>query len=144
MKAVVQRVASARVEVEGEIVGEIGRGLLVYLGCAPGDDESKAARLAKRVVEARVFADEQGRMNLDLAAAAGSLLVVSQFTLLGDTSQRRPYFGGALAPAPAEALYRFFQEEVRRLGFSVASGRFGAHMLVTAGVDGPVTLLYEQ
>lgn len=144
MRAVVQRVRDAKVEVDGRTTGAIDRGLLVYLGCAPGDDEAKADLLAKRIVEARVFADDAGRMNLALDAVAGGLLVVSQFTLFGDTTQRRPFFGGALEPVRAEALYRRFVDAARARGVVVGTGEFGAHMRVTATNDGPVTLLYEQ
>ena len=144
MRAVVQRVLDAAVEVDGAIVGAIPHGLLVYLGCAPGDDEAKAAQLAKRIVQARVFADPAGKMNLDLAATGGGVLVVSQFTLLGDTTQRRPYFGGALEPVRAEALYERFLQEARALGPVVQAGSFGAHMRVTATNDGPITLVYEH
>ena len=144
MRAVVQRVLAARVEVDGAVVGAIPHGLLVYLGCAPGDDEAKAAQLARRVVQARVFADPAGKMNRDLAQTGGALLVVSQFTLLGDTTQRRPFFGGALEPVRAAELYARFLTEARALGPQVEAGSFGAHMLVTATNDGPITLIYEQ
>lgn len=144
MRAVVQRVLAARVEVDGAIVGAIPHGLLVYLGCAPGDDETKAAQLARRVVQARVFADPAGKMNRDLAQTGGALLVVSQFTLLGDTTQRRPFFGGALEPVRAAELYERFLTAARALGPKVEAGSFGAHMLVTATNDGPITLIYEQ
>jgi D-aminoacyl-tRNA deacylase len=144
MRVVVQRVDGARVEVDGAVVGAIDRGLLAYVGFGAGDDAAVAKRLLSRVLVARVFPDDAGRMNLDLAAICGVLLLVPQFTLYGDVSQRRPYFGGALAPDSASKLFdelvAFAQKETPR----VAAGRFGAHMRVVATNDGPVTLLYEE
>ncbi|HYC76550.1 MAG TPA: D-aminoacyl-tRNA deacylase [Planctomycetota bacterium] len=144
MRAVVQRVLEASVEVDGARVGAIGRGLLVFVGCAPGDDASKADALARRLVQARIFPDAAGRMNLDVIATGGSVLAVSQFTLLGDTSQRRPYFGGALEPAAAARLYDRFLAAVKQLNVPIAAGVFGAHMRVASVNDGPVTLIYEE
>ena len=144
MKAVVQRVLRARVTVDEAVVGEIAHGLVVFLGVAPADSEATAAALARRIVAARVFSDDDGRMNRSLADVAGSMLVVSQFTLLGDTNQRRPYFGAAAPPAQADALYQHFVACARASGTTVATGRFGAHMLIDSVNDGPVTLLYKE
>ncbi len=144
MRAVVQRVSSARVEVDGVKVGEIGRGLFVLLGVARGDIEKQVLALAKKIVELRVFADEHGKMNLALTDVGGACLVVSQFTLLADTSRgRRPYFGEAEDGARAHELCRLFAAAVRDLGVSVAEGRFGADMQVTLCNDGPVTICLE-
>jgi len=144
MRAVVQRVREARVEVAGEVVGRIGAGLLVLLGVARADDEGSARALATRIVGLRIFDDDAGRMNLSLADTGGEMLVVSQFTLLGDTrSGRRPSWSAA-APGPeAEPLYRAFVARVRELGPTVAEGRFGADMDVHLVNRGPVTLLVE-
>ncbi len=144
MKAVVQRVLRASVTVDGAIVGEIGRGLLVFLGAAPGDDVAIAEALALRIAQARIFADENGRMNRSLAEVDGRMLVVSQFTLLGDTSQRRPAFIGALEPVQAKQLYERFVAKASALAGPVATGVFGAHMIVESQNDGPVTLLYHE
>ena len=144
MRAVVQRVLRARVAVGGRTAGEIGRGLLVFLGAGHGDSEKQAADLARRIANARIFADDAGRMNLAIADAGGEIMVVSQFTLLADTRQRRPSFTGALEPARAEALYEHFVAAVRELGHKVATGVFGAHMEVESVNDGPVTFLYDE
>lgn len=143
MRAVVTRVREAAVAVGGETVGAIGPGFLVLLGVGPEDTEDTARRLAEKVCHLRVFEDAGGKMNLDLAAVGGSVLVVSQFTLYADLSSRRPSFSKAAAPALAEALYENFIQHVRELGFSVAHGVFGAHMEVTSLNDGPVTLCFE-
>ncbi len=144
MKAVVQRVSSARVTVDGELTGAIGSGLLVFLGVAPTDTAIQAVSLARRIVNARVFADDAGRMNRSVIDSGGAILAISQFTLLGDTTQRRPYFGGAMAPQPASEIYDRFCEAIRAENLSCATGRFGAHMLVENINDGPVTLLYDE
>jgi D-tyrosyl-tRNA(Tyr) deacylase len=144
MRAVVQRVIRARVTAGGSIAGEIGRGLLVYLGAGTGDTEGVADDLARRIANARIFGDAAGKMNLSLADAGGELLVVSQFTLLADTRQRRPSFTGALEPRLAEALYERFIAASTALGHRVARGVFGAHMEVESVSDGPVTLVYEE
>ena len=143
MRAVVQRVSEARVEVAGEVVGRIGLGMLVLLGVGREDDEASARALATRIAQLRVFDDGQGRMNLALADVGGAMLVVSQFTLWGDTNAgRRPSWSRA-APGPqAEPLYRTFVEHVRGLGIEVAEGRFGADMDVHLVNRGPVTLLF--
>lgn len=143
MRAVVQRVSEARVEVAAEVVGRIGHGMLVLLGVGREDDEAAAKQLATRIAQLRIFDDAQGRMNLALADVGGAMLVVSQFTLWGDTNAgRRPSWSRA-APGPqAEPLYRTFVEHVRALGIEVAEGRFGADMDVHLVNRGPVTLLF--
>lgn len=143
MKAVVTRVANARVEIEGKINGSIDRGFLVLLGVGPQDDEKIAKKLADKICNLRVFEDENEKMNLDLAAVGGSLLVVSQFTLYADTSSRRPGFSGAAKPDLAIPLYEYFMECCRQRGFQVEHGEFGADMQVFSQNDGPVTILLE-
>ncbi len=141
MRAVLQRVSRARVDVEGETVGEIGQGLLVLLGVAQGDGEAEAELLAKKCVDLRIFADEAGKMNRSLLDVGGGCLVVSQFTLLAECRKgRRPFFGAAEAPERAEALCQHFAQAVRSSGVEVASGRFGAMMKVEICNDGPVTI----
>ena len=145
MKAVVQRVSQARVTVDGEVVGEIKRGLLVLLGIAVEDGQDDVIFLAQKIVGLRVFEDEQGRMNCSLAEAGGRMLVVSQFTLLGDCRKgRRPSFVKAARPEVAEKLYQSFVAEVRGLGIAAEQGRFQAHMRVELVNDGPVTLLLDS
>jgi D-tyrosyl-tRNA(Tyr) deacylase len=145
VRAVVQRVSRAEVRVSGEVVGRIGRGLLVLVGAGQGDNESDAVYLADKVLGLRIFADEAGQMNRGLAEVGGALLVVSQFTLYGDCRKgRRPSFVEALAPEPAEALYRSFVEHARRSGIPVETGRFRAMMEVDLVNDGPVTLLVDS
>lgn len=143
MRAVVTRVASASVTIDGKINGQIGRGFLVLLGVGPDDTEAQARRLADKVCGCRVFEDENGKMNLNLAAVGGSLLVVSQFTLYADLKSRRPGFSHAAKPDLAIPLYETFMEACRELGFSVEHGEFGADMQVESVNDGPVTLLYD-
>jgi D-tyrosyl-tRNA(Tyr) deacylase len=143
VRAVVQRVLHSRVVVDGAAVGAIGRGLLVLLGAAPGDDEKTADELARRIVNARIFPDETGRMNRSLVDVGGEILVVPQFTLLADTTQRRPSFIGAMEPVRANELYERFRAAARKGVPRVEGGRFGAHMEVELVNDGPVTLIYE-
>jgi D-aminoacyl-tRNA deacylase len=144
MRAVVQRVTAARVEVAGQIVGSIERGLVAFVGIGKGDGEAEARYLVDKVIELRVFEDEQGKMNRALGEVAGGLLVVSQFTLYGDTSRgRRPGFDRAMPPAEAERLYDHFVTLARARHSPVATGRFGADMRVLVDNDGPVTLLLE-
>ena len=143
MKAVVTRVSSASVTIEGRVNGAIDRGYLVLLGVAPEDTEEAAVKLADKICNLRVFDDENGKMNLDLAAVGGSLLVVSQFTLLADTSSRRPGFSHAARPDAAIPLYERFMARCRERGFPVAHGEFGADMQVASVNDGPVTILFE-
>ena len=145
MRAVVQRVSRAAVSVDGESTGAIGSGLCVLLSVGPDDDDRVAERLAGRVATLRIFPDAAGKMNLDLAAARGAVLVVSQFTLHADTSRgHRPSFLGAAAPAQAAELCRVFCDALRGLGLVVASGRFGAHMQVELVNDGPVTIVLSS
>ena len=143
MRAVVTRVTSASVTVGGEVCGRIGRGFLVLLGVGPNDTEAQAVRLADKVTGLRVFEDENEKMNRNLAAVGGGLLVVSQFTLYADTKSRRPGFTGAAKPDVAIPLYEKFLSECARLGFPPQHGRFGADMQVCSVNDGPVTILLD-
>jgi D-tyrosyl-tRNA(Tyr) deacylase len=141
MRLILQRVAQAAVEVGAERVGAIGRGLLVLAGIEPGGRERPVAAAAAKVRGLRIFDDERGRMNLDVAEAGGEVLVVSQFTLLASTDRgRRPAFTGAARPEVAEPLVARLADELRRLGLRVETGRFGAHMLVSLVNEGPVTI----
>jgi len=145
MRAVVQRVARARVVVDGETVGEIGRGLLVLLGVTHADTAEAAAWLADKVVGLRVFNDADGKMNLGVADVGGGVLVVSQFTLYGDCQKgRRPSFIDAARPEVAVPLYEAFVNGVKALGVPAATGRFGAMMQVELVNDGPVTLIVDS
>ncbi|MCC6748095.1 MAG: D-tyrosyl-tRNA(Tyr) deacylase [Deltaproteobacteria bacterium] len=145
MRAVVQRVRSARVDVGDELVGEIGPGLLVLLGAGQGDTEADVDYLAKKVVGLRCFEDAAANMNLDLLQVNGSLLVVSQFTLYGDCRKgRRPSFIDALEPERAEQLCALFVGKCRELGAPVQTGRFRAMMEVSLVNSGPVTLLLDS
>ena len=143
MRAVVTRVASASVTIAGEVVGEIGRGFLVLLGVGPDDTEAQADKLADKIVGLRVFEDENEKMNLNLSAVGGRLLVVSQFTLYADTKSRRPGFTGAAKPDVAVPLYERFLSACGRLGFPPEHGSFGADMQVASVNDGPVTILLD-
>lgn len=144
MKGLLQRVSQARVEVEGESVGSIDRGLLVLVGIEPQDDESSADKLLKRLLEYRVFTDADGRMNDSLTDVQGGLLLVSQFTLAADTRKgRRPGFSTAAPPDRAEALFNYLVTQARAQHPQVATGRFGADMRVHLVNDGPVTFLLE-
>jgi D-tyrosyl-tRNA(Tyr) deacylase len=145
MRAVVQRVAEASVRVEDEVVGRIGAGLVVLLGVGKGDDEKDAASLADKVVHLRVFDDEAGQMNRSVLETNGSVLVVSQFTLLGDARKgRRPSYTGAAAPEEANRLYERFAARVRESGLEVATGVFRAMMDVALVNRGPVTILLDS
>ncbi|MBU4682751.1 D-tyrosyl-tRNA(Tyr) deacylase [Cedecea davisae] len=140
MIALIQRVTRASVTVEGEVTGEIGPGLLVLLGVEKEDNEQKANRLCERVLGYRIFSDEQGKMNLNVQQAGGSLLVVSQFTLAADTERgMRPSFSGGAAPQEAETLYEYFIERCKQQGIETSTGRFAADMQVSLINDGPVT-----
>ena len=143
MRAVVTRVASASVTIAGKVVGEIGRGFLVLLGVGPDDTEAQADKLADKIVGLRVFEDENEKMNLNLSAVGGRLLVVSQFTLYADTKSRRPGFTGAAKPDVAVPLYERFHSACGRLGFPPEHGSFGADMQVASVNDGPVTILFD-
>jgi len=140
MRAVVTRVRSASVTIDGAVNGQIGQGLLVLLGVGPQDAQAQADKLADKVCGLRIFEDEQGKMNRNLAAVGGAILVVSQFTLYADTKSRRPGFTGAAKPDVAVPLYERFMEECRRRGFAVEHGEFGADMQVISQNDGPVTI----
>lgn len=145
MRVVLQRVSRAEVRIGGEVVGRIGRGLLVLLGVAKGDTVEDARWLAEKVVSLRVFNDDQGKMNRDLIEVNGSLLVVSQFTLHGDCRKgRRPSFVAAADPETAIPLYEAFVQAARALGVPVETGRFGAMMEVELVNDGPVTLILDR
>lgn len=145
MRAVVQRVRSARVTVGRERVGEIGPGLCVLLGIAATDGPQDAERLARRVASLRIFENAEGRLDLDVRAAGGAVLAISQFTLIADTAKgNRPSFSGAARPEVAEPLYEMFCARLREAGLTVATGRFGARMLVETAGDGPVTIVLER
>ena len=143
MRAVVTRVANAKVEIDGKVNGAIDRGFLILLGVGPKDDEKTAQKLAEKICNLRVFEDEQGKMNLSLEQVGGAMLVISQFTLYADTSSRRPGFSKAAKPDLAIPLYERFIDQCRARGFQVAHGRFGADMQVASVNDGPVTILYD-
>ena len=140
MRAVVTRVSSASVVIDGKTAGEIGTGFLVLLGIAPEDTQAQAEKLADKICGLRVFSDEAGKMNLNLEAAGGKLLVVSQFTLYADIKSRRPGFTKAAKPDIAVPLYEHFMDQCRARGFEVAHGEFGADMAVASVNDGPVTI----
>ncbi|QDT69499.1 D-tyrosyl-tRNA(Tyr) deacylase [Planctomycetes bacterium MalM25] len=145
MRAVVQRVSEASVTVEGEVVGQIGPGLMVLLGVAAGDGEAEARWMADKLVGLRIFEDDEGKMNRSLLDTGGGMLVVSQFTLLGDTRKgKRPSFIGAAPPDEANSLYEHFGGLVREAGVEVATGRFRTEMRVALVNEGPVTLVVES
>ena len=143
MRAVVTRVKNASVTIEGRVNGEIGQGFLVLLGVGPNDTEAQAVKMADKICGLRVFEDENGKMNLNLEAVGGSLLVVSQFTLYADTKSRRPSFTGAAKPDLAIPLYEEFLKQCEALGFPPQHGEFGADMAVASVNDGPVTILLD-
>ncbi len=145
MRACIQRVRRAQVTVEGTVHGKIGPGMLVLLGVADGDTAKQAEQLARKIAGLRIFEDPDGKMNLDLADVDGAMLVVSQFTLLGDCRKgRRPSFVDAAPPELAEQLYEVFVETVKGQGGKVATGQFRQHMEVELVNDGPVTLLLDS
>ncbi|MBL8044686.1 MAG: D-tyrosyl-tRNA(Tyr) deacylase [Nitrospira sp.] len=145
MKAVLQRVTRASVEVDGRIVGRIGAGLLVLLGVAKGDEERDLLYLVEKLHTLRIFADDQGKMNRSLVEVGGEVLLVSQFTLLGDTTKgRRPGFDRAAAPDEARTWYEQAVTRLRAVGVKVETGVFGAHMQVELLNDGPVTFLLDS
>jgi D-tyrosyl-tRNA(Tyr) deacylase len=145
MRAVVQRVARARVVIDGQTVGEVGRGMVVLLGVSHDDTAETAAWLADKIVGLRVFNDADGKMNLAVGDVGGGVLVVSQFTLYGDCRKgRRPSFIDAARPEVAVPLYEAFVNAVKALGVPVATGRFGAMMQVELVNDGPVTLILDS
>ncbi len=145
MKALLQRVTTALVTVANEVVGKIGRGLVVFVGVANGDTEKDAQYLAQKTAELRIFADEAGKFNLSALDIKGELLAVSQFTLLADARKgRRPSFADAAPPAQAEALFDHFVEQARATGLKVETGRFRQYMHVEIHNDGPVTILLDS
>ena len=145
MKALLQRVTSASVSVAGEVVGRIGRGLVVFVGVASGDTEKDIQYLAQKLVNLRIFADQEDRFNLSALDIKGELLLVSQFTLLADTRKgRRPSFTDAAPPPQAEELFQQFVEQVKDTGLKVATGRFQQYMQVEIHNDGPVTLMLDS
>ena len=144
MKFVAQRVASAALCVSGELVSEIGRGLVVYLGVKAGDNEKQAEKAMEKVALLRVFEDEAGKMNLSVRDVKGEVLLVSQFTLYGDAKKgNRPSFSEAERPERADALYEHAVSYLRSLGVPVQTGVFGVDMQIEQHNDGPVTIIYE-
>jgi D-aminoacyl-tRNA deacylase len=144
VRAVVQRVAEARVRVADEVVGEIGAGLCVLLGVAHGDEAADAERLAGRVARLRIFENDKGKFDRSVLDTGGAALAVSQFTLVADTAKgNRPSFTAAAAPAEAEQLYETFVAALREVGVHVETGVFGARMRVELVNDGPVTIIFE-
>ena len=145
MRAVVQRVASSRVTVEGETTGKIDKGLMVLLGVADGDTDKDVTYMVDKIVNLRIFEDENDKMNLSLQDIGASLLVVSQFTLLGDCRKgRRPSFIEAARPEMADNLYQKFVDKARSMGIRTETGRFKTHMMVELINDGPVTILVDS
>lgn len=144
MRALIQRVSEASVRVDGEIIGQIGPGLLVFVCAMAGDDATRPAPLAQKIARLRVFRDAADKMNLSLADTGGAALVVSQFTLAADTSRgNRPGFSGAADPATGNDLYLAFVQAMRDLGIPTQTGRFGADMKVSLINDGPVTIMLD-
>ncbi len=145
MRAVVQRVSRAQVTVNGEIIGQIGLGLLVLLGIGRDDTEADAVYLAEKIAGLRVFEDDQGKMNRSVKDVGGSVLAVSQFTLYGDVRRgKRPSFDAAAAPEKARQLYQFFVEQIRGAGLPCETGRFQEMMQVELVNEGPVTILLDS
>jgi len=145
VKALLQRVTSASVSVGGEVVGSIGRGLVVLVGVADGDGDKDIQYLARKIVNLRIFADQEDKFNLSALDIKGELLLVSQFTLLADTRKgRRPSFTGAAPPPRAEALFQQFVDAVRASGLRVATGRFQQYMQLEIHNDGPVTIMLDS
>jgi len=145
MRAVIQRVKESKAIVENQVISTIGKGVLVLLGVGKGDTETDAEYLASKVTEMRVFEDEQGKMNLSVTDVGGSVLVVSQFTLLGDLRKgRRPSFDKAASPDEAKRLYEFFVSRLKALGIPTATGEFQASMEVYLVNEGPVTVLLDS
>jgi D-tyrosyl-tRNA(Tyr) deacylase len=145
MRALIQRVSKASVSIDGETVGKIGKGIVILLGVTHDDSEKDADYLAEKCVNLRIFEDENGKMNLSTIDVGGSALIVSQFTLYGDTRKgRRPSYTDAALPEKAIPLYEYFIEKVKAVGLEVATGRFGASMNVDIHNQGPVTLMVES
>lgn len=145
MIALIQRVSSASVQIHSKSVGQIGKGLLVFLGIEKGDGESEADKLLKKVMAYRVFSDAEDKMNLSVRDISGGLLIISQFTLAAETNRGlRPSFSSALPPAEAEVLYQYFLNQAQAQHDQVACGEFGADMQVSLVNDGPVTFLLKS
>lgn len=145
MRAVIQRVSRGQVEVDGQIVGRVGRGLLVYLGVGRNDGPDDLEYIARKIHAMRIFPDPSGKMNLDVIQAGGGVLVVSNFTLLADVSKgRRPSFVAAADPAVAEPMYEQLCARLREVGLDVQTGRFGAKMSVSATNDGPINIVVDS
>ena len=145
MRAVVQRVSAADVKIDGEVRGKINSGFMVLLGVGEGDTDADLKYIADKIINLRIFGDENGKMNLSLADIGGEMLVISQFTLYGDCSHgRRPYFGDAMNPTDANRMYGEFVEYVRANNIHVETGEFGADMKVTLTNDGPVTIILDS
>jgi len=145
MRAVIQRVSRAHVTVDGKIVGEIGLGLLVFLGVTHADTEADAEYLADKIAGSRIFEDQHGKVNLDTATLGGGILVVSQFTLYGDVRRgKRPSFDAAAPPERARQLYEYFVDRIRAAGLPCQTGRFQEMMQVELVNDGPVTILLDS
>lgn len=145
LKALLQRVAKSSVTVEGKVVGEIAEGLVVLLGVADDDCENDAEYLVDKIVNLRIFSDEQSKFNLSTLQVNGELLVISQFTLLADARKgRRPNFTSAAPQEKAETLYNYFIERLQEKGLKVETGEFGAHMMVEILNDGPVTIMLDS
>ena len=145
MKGLIQRVTSANVVVNGEIVGQIDQGILLLLGVEKEDDKTKADKLLDKVINYRIFGDESGKMNLSLKDIDGELLVVSQFTLVADTAKgKRPGFSKGASPELGEELYNYFVQTANKTGLKIETGQFGADMKVSLTNDGPVTFWLES
>ena len=144
MRALLQRVSEAKVEVDGDLIGQCGKGLMILACAMDGDSEEQAEKLAAKISKLRIFKDDDGKMNRSITDIGGSILVVSQFTLAADTSRgNRPGFSAAAAPADGERLYLHFAQALRDLGLLVETGQFGADMKVSLVNDGPVTISME-
>ena len=144
MRGLIQRVQHAKVVVDGEVTGEIGPGLLLFLGVEKDDDQAKADKLLEKVLRYRVFSDDAGKMNLGLKDAGGDLLIVSQFTIVADTRKGlRPSFSSGASPQHGEDMYNYFVSRAQTLHSEVATGRFAADMKVSLLNDGPVTFMLE-
>jgi len=145
MKAIIQRVKNARVEIENKTIGEIGKGILVFLGVKDGDTEKDVQFLVEKILNLRIFSDKENKMNLSLLDIKGEILIVSQFTLYGDCKKgRRPSFTDAALPETAEKLYEDFIKEAKKSGLKTETGKFGAMMQVELVNDGPVTFILES
>jgi len=145
MRALIQRVSQASVSVDSKVIGQIGRGLVVLLGVRQGDTEAAARYLADKIVNLRIFEDEEGKMNRSLLDVGGEILAISQFTLYADTRKgRRPSFIDAARPEVSQPLYDRFVQYIKESGLTVQQGEFGAHMLVNIHNDGPVTILLDS